>query len=229
VRTEATNNTEPAYVVKGNIVQCGSGTIYAFVHVPAREVKPPEPAAVRFWADNLIWIVLGFCAVGAIFAAIFYVFKRLHRYRKKYKETDKEVNKMQEEVDEMEQFGGAAGNKDEALEMMSNPMVIQMQDMQAQLDRKNKEVLAEEEQNKAAESHARQEHIGKLQTDRDDLAAELERLKAELQAAEVPAAAHVATEVEAPTEPKKHKRTDTAVRAQIDDKPMAARKKKNVD
>jgi chromosome segregation ATPase len=87
---------------------------------------------------------------------------------------------MQEEVDEMEQFGGAAGNKDEAVEMMANPMVVQMKDMQARLDKKNKEVMEEETNQRQKASEMRQEAIQALQTDRDKLAQELEEMKRQL-------------------------------------------------
>jgi hypothetical protein len=185
VRSNLTNSTEPLHIVKGNIYGCHqNGRIFTFVHAPSRAVKPREASKDSFWADNLIYITLGFCATAAAIAGVFYVGKRLHRFRKKYKGTSKEVAKMQEEVDEMEQFGGSAGNKDEAIEMMSNPLVVQMKDMQARLDKKNKEVIEEEERQRAKASEMRQEAISALQSDRDKLNQELEKLKAELADAE---------------------------------------------
>jgi len=235
VRSVATNQTEALHVVKGNIVGCqgSKGVLYGFAFVPLRAPAGFEEDTVRWWADNLIWIVLVFCAVGGIMAGVFYVFKRLHRYRKKYKETDKQVKEMSQEVDEMEQFGGSAGQKDEAMEMMSNPMVVQMKDMQAKLDRKNKEVVQEEEKQRQQESEARQEHITKLQDDRDKLAEELERLKKELTSApqrEVETAKPVSPDTRGPKRQGSGRSKDTAVRAQFDAKPPAPRrKKKEVD
>jgi hypothetical protein len=185
VRSVLTNSTEPLHIVKGNIYGCNqNGRIFAFVHAPSRAPQPREASKDNFWADNLIWLTLGFCAAAALIAGVFYVGKRLHRFRKKYKGTSKEVDKMQEEVDEMEQFGGSAGNKDEAIEMMSNPLVVQMKDMQARLDKKNKEVIQEEERQRQKANEMRQEAISALQTDRDKLSQELEKLKAELAEAE---------------------------------------------
>jgi len=80
----------------------------------------------------------------------------------------------------MEQFGGTAGTKDEQLEMMQNPMVVQMQQMQARLDKKNQEVVQAEAKEREDASEARQDHISALQGDRDKLQEELEKLKAEL-------------------------------------------------
>jgi len=234
VRTLGTNQTESLGTVKGNVNACNgvTGTVYAFAYIPMRVPQPPEEDKVRWWADNLIWIVLVFCAVGGIISGVFYVFKRLHRYRKKYKETDKQVKEMEQEVDEMEQFGGTAGQKDEALEMMSNPMVVQMKDMQAKLDRKNKEVIAEEEKDRKNRSEARQDHIGKLQDDRDKLQRELDELKAQLETSSKgrvePAAAPVSPVTRQGS--KRDKGTGATssapVRAKIDAKPPAPRKKK---
>jgi len=83
--------------------------------------------------------------------------------------------------------------------MMQNPMVVQMQQMQARLDRKNEEVLREEAKDREQASEARQEHINALQGDRDTLAQELERLKAELALSQRGPAPAVAVAVATPT------------------------------
>jgi len=240
VRTTSFNRTEPYNVVTGTFVTCAvqsdirTGTIYGFIHAPARAVALGGAEEDTFWADNIIWIVLGFCGFGAVLAGVVYAAKRLHRYRTKYKTETAAVGKMTEEVDNMEQFGGQAGTKDETLEMMSNPMVVQMQQMQARLDAKNKEVLAEEKQRREDESEARQEHIGALQQDRDKLQEELERLKAELalsQPAGRPAAAvavPVAGTGAAARTATPAKRAEPA-RAQFDTGRPGTRKKKGDD
>jgi len=166
-------------------------------------------------------------------AGVIYYSKRLHRYRGKYKEEAKQVTKMQEEVDNMEQFGGQAGTKDEALEMMQNPLAVQMQQMQARLDRKNAEVQQEERKRKEDESEARQEHINALQGDRDKLQQELEKLRQDLimsQPTSRGGAAPVAVPVSAAASvgvgrgPAK-----VAVRAEFDIGRPAGRKKKDVE
>jgi hypothetical protein len=87
------------------------------------------------------------------------------------------VEKIKDEVEEMEQYGGTAGSKDDEVEMISNPLVVQMKDMQRRLDASTRE-LAEEEAHKAkVDNDARREHIVSLNADRDNLAAELARLQ----------------------------------------------------
>ena len=126
-----------------------------------------------------------------------------------------------------------------------------MKDMQARLDRKNKEVLAEEEKTKTQESEARQEHINKLQDDRDNLAvrsllpacfvflatcsflrrwllcvqAELERLKAELATAPQRAEG-TATASSGPSRSDNKPAKAEKSRAQFDAKPAKERRKK---
>jgi len=239
VRSSALNRTEAINVVSGTLYACSvqsnirTGTIYGFIHAPARAVSLGAAAEDTFWADNIIWIVLGFCGLGALLAGVFYCGKRLHRYRMKYKSEAAQVGKMTEEVDNMEQFGGQSGTKDEQLEMMSNPMVVQMQQMQARLDSKNAEVLKEEAKTREEQSEVRQEHIANLQTDRDKLAEELERLKAELAlsqpsgrpvaAVAVPVSGTGAVRAGVPA-----KRAEP-VRAQFDTGRPAARRKKGED
>merc|ERR1712194_614201 len=87
---------------------------------------------------------------------------------------------MGDEVEEMEEFGGGAGSKDDELEMKSNPLVVQMADMQRNLDENKKKLAAEQSAQLRQESQDRQDHISTLSLDRERLAAELDRLKAKL-------------------------------------------------
>lgn len=179
VRTVSTNATYPVQYVEGTIGACGTNSTFAFVYIPTRAITPLGNNYYNFWAQNLIWIVLGILGFCMIVFGVFYTMKRMHRYRGKLHETRKKVDEMRQEVDEMEQFGGQAGTKDDALEMVQNPMVVQMKDLQAKLDKKNAEVQREQVKQRQMESEARQEHIVNLQGDRDALAEELERLKEE--------------------------------------------------
>jgi len=181
VRSAATNATYPIQYGEGTIPFCGENSTYAFVYIPTRAIVPLNDNYYSFWAQNLIWIVLGVLGFGAIVFGVVYTIKRMHRYRGKLHDTRKKVDEMRQEVDEMEQFGGQAGTKDDALEMVQNPMVVQMKDLQAKLDKKNAEVVKEQQKQRQMESEARQEHIVNLQTDRDALSEELERLKSEYQ------------------------------------------------
>jgi len=174
--------------VKGVISQCShintsdalsQGEIFAFIYNPVK--IPTEPAAQdTFIRDYLIWILLGSLAGIVLLIAMFYWIFRLTRYRKKLDAETENVKNMTEEVDEMEQFGGKAGSKDDEVQMISNPLVLQMKDMQARLDKNQMELRRQENLESKAQVELRTEHISALKSDRDKLLEELERVKSQL-------------------------------------------------
>jgi len=190
VRSAATNLTESEGVVKGTLYSCEQGKMYGFIYAPLRAETGSVSDPNRWFADNLIYLVLGVVGISALVAFIAYLIKRLHRYRSKYHEERKAVEAMQEEVDNMEQFGGSAGRKDDEVEMQQNPLVIQMRDMQAALDARNNELKLEEARVRDEESAARREAIEAMMADRDKMAKELEKLRAELDLVSVPPQSH---------------------------------------
>lgn len=173
--TYQTGSTDPTYMLNGPVT--GSG-IYAMIYVPAYSPNPPP--GLSWVLENIGYLILILVGGIAFIFVVLYAIGRLTRYRKKYHEERDAVKKQQEEVDEMEQFGGSAGTKDDEVEMQTNPLVVQMKDMQARLDKKNDEMRKVEIEQRQQESAARSEHINALKNDRDTMLAELERLKAEL-------------------------------------------------
>jgi len=163
---------------KGNS-SAAEGEIYGFIYNPIKIYTPPFSES-SFIRDYLLYILLGlFFALVLGMGAVYWMF-RLYRYRKKYHTERDNVKTMTEEVEEMEQFGGKAGTKDDEVQMISNPLVLQMKDMQARLDKNQMELRRQENVESKAQVELRKEHINALQTDRDKLMAELERLKGEL-------------------------------------------------
>lgn len=157
----------------------GEPGVYAFIASP---VPDPAPESLTSWARrNGLWLFLGLAGALFVIFGIIYWASRLHRYRKKYHEERERVKRKREDVETMEQYGGAAGNKDDEVAMISNPMVMQMKDMQARLDHKALELAKEEQKAKEEQNQARSEHINELKNDRDKLHAELEKLRSELQ------------------------------------------------
>jgi len=117
---------------------------------------------------------------------VLYFSQRLYRYRAKYKAEAAAVLEQAEEVATMEEYGGQAGLKDEEVVMKSNPLVMQMKDMQARLDQTQLAIREQENRQKAEATAVRQEHIQDLQADRDALADELNRLRAQIEDAQAP-------------------------------------------
>jgi len=175
-------STDPANVVQAAFSSCDGdgveeGTIYSFLNRPIPVYVPPTVMPSDWIRDNIIYILLGIVGVLSIIAGVFYLSSRLYRYRDKYIEERKKVDEMNEEVEEMQQFGGKAGMKDTEVEMTDNPLVLQMKDMQAKLDKKTIEMEQEEIKEQEDASEARQEHISNLKQDRNELQSELEKLR----------------------------------------------------
>jgi len=206
--------------VTGSFHSCSTaGTVYGFVYVPREIPAPIIPIEEDWWVNNILYVLLVFVLAVAFIAAVFYTGKRLHRYRLKYHEERAAVDRMQDEVNTMEQFGGRAGNKDDEVALTDNPLVMQMADMQRKLDAKDIEMEEASIAEMEAESDIRQDHIVALKDDRNELQEELDRLKAELaQQAELrPQAATQAVG-------RRNNDNDDAVREDID--PVRKKKKK---
>jgi len=157
----------------------GEPGVYAFIYAPAAE--PVEETPLSWVREHALYLFL-ILAGGIIFIFfVFYFAQRLYRYRGKYKAEQAAVQRELEEVQDMEQFGGQAGQKDDEVVMMANPLVTQMKDMQARLDENQLKIREEEAKLKQEASAARREHIMELQADRESLAAELQKLKEQIE------------------------------------------------
>jgi ribosomal protein L29 len=175
---------QPPRTVISNFDRCNvDGTIWAFIYSP-RPYGQGNRDYTTWAQDNMMELIFGLLGGIAFVSLVFFSGSRLTRYRKKYHQERENVKKMEEEVTEMEQFGGQAGTltKDEEVAMTANPLVRQMKDMQKRLDAKELAMRQAEQDARLAESEVRQLHINELASDRDDLAAELEALKQQLAA-----------------------------------------------
>lgn len=207
--------------VSGVLPECGSeGVIYGFTHTPERRASLPDQ---RKKGPRYVVIVLIILAVAATVALVAYVCKRLHRYRKKYHDERVAVDNMQREVDEMNMFGGQAGTKDDQVAMTSNPLVMQVADVERRLKEKDQDLEAARIEQNEAESNARQDHIGNLKEDKNELQAELERLKAQLAAQQSTRPVNVAQPVPITSA------SPTAARADLNSGPPARARKKKRD
>ena len=72
--------------MRGAVEKCGNGTIYAFIHAPARSGEQGISFLGWIRENNILFGTLLLVAGLAIFLPIYFGF-RLFRYRKKYKNT----------------------------------------------------------------------------------------------------------------------------------------------
>jgi len=180
-------NTNPAGVqldhVQSLFSDCGStnaGKIYGFIESPlaATDVNT-EPAGPSWAQQNVLLVLMIFLLAAVAVILCVYCGCRLARYRKKWKNAAEAVDKIKEEVAEMEQFGGTAGTKDDEVEMIQNPMVVQLQSLRENTKTKDEQdaaIRTLEEENKT-----RQENLAALRGSVEQLTAELERLRGELE------------------------------------------------
>jgi len=163
----------------GGIQQLGDGVPYAFILAP-RLQNPESPQGLDVVQRNIVWIILGVLLGIAALVLLAYCAFRLFRYRGKYHKERDEADRLQEEVDNMKQFGGEAGNKDDAVAMTSNPLSVQLKDVQKQYDAEELKLKAAETELRSQEGEIRQDHIKGMRDNRDKLADELDRLKRQL-------------------------------------------------
>lgn len=97
----------------GLIPDCGDsedGKIFAFIHSPLP--RPAELSVIvsKSWAEqNLLLLIILALFTTALIIVILFFLKRLNRYRAKYWAERAAVDKLQEEVLEMEEYGTSSG------------------------------------------------------------------------------------------------------------------------
>jgi len=156
-----------------------NGSVYAFIFSPVSD-PPQAPAGLDVVQRNIVWIVLGILLGFALLVLLVYCAFRLFRYREKYHTEREEADRLQEEVENMKQFGGDSGNKDDQVAMTANPLAVQLKDVQARYNEEELKLQAAEASLRKQEGDIRAQHIDNMRDNRNKLAQELEKLKAQL-------------------------------------------------
>ena len=141
----------------------------AFAYIPLPPVPPPAEDECNWWCEWK-WVIIG-CIIGVgVFTLIsVYAISRLKRYRDKYRENKKNLQELKERAREIDEFAGGLGIADEDVDMMANPMVIEMKRLDQQLNEVNLQLDTQAEKDAAK--------IDALSQDRERLHAELTRMK----------------------------------------------------
>jgi len=157
-----------------------TGTVYAFITAPLATYVPPEVQQNDPVKENILSIILGIIFGILILAFLIYIAVRLFRYRKKYHDEKDEANRLKEEVENMTQFGGEAGNRDDQVVLTKNPLAQQLAHLQQAVKEEDVKLQEAEQNLKLQEADIRKEHIDNMRNNRDKMMAELERLKGQL-------------------------------------------------
>jgi len=165
------------------------GSVYAFIISPLAVYTKPDPVADDIVEDNIVPIILGIIFIILFLIFLVYLAVRLGRYRKKYHEERAEADRLKEEVENMTQFGGEAGTKDDQVAMTENPLAAQLKQLQQAVKDEDVKLQAAEQGLRSQEADVRKDHIDNMRSNRDKMLAELERLKAQLSEAQASTAA----------------------------------------
>jgi hypothetical protein len=162
---------------------CDGQTTYAFVNVPLP--PPPVEAAEELGMCDAGQTGVNPCVVaGAVGGTLFVLFAlgsfalwRLMRYRIKYRQEKELLDELADRAAELDEFAGGLGvaSADEDVDMIANPLVIEMQELEEQIKRVNEDMGVQLERDA--------QQIDNLEMERQRLHAEIERVKKEMQKA----------------------------------------------
>jgi len=103
-----------------------------------------------------------------------YVLWRLKRYKTKYEAKKEQLEELQERARELDETSGGLGIADDEVDMVANPLVVQLASMEKQVAKIKEDIVKEADENKA---------IDDLEKERQRIYAEMERVKAALREA----------------------------------------------
>jgi uncharacterized membrane-anchored protein YhcB (DUF1043 family) len=154
-------------------IRAGNAPVLAFAYIPL----PPEPAPATttcdLWCQHK-WVIIGvIIGLGAFILCMGYVISRFMRYRAKYREQKKHVEQLREYAREIDELRGGIGVYEEDVDMMTNPMVVEMKNLDRQLNEANAALDTQQEKDTRT--------IEQLSQDRERLHAEIQRVKVQMQ------------------------------------------------
>jgi len=163
------SNGFPTFRAKGRLNECSNTRIYAFLNIPL-PVQPIMGLPGESWWAKYGSIVLGVTITMFIILLIcIYAISRLIRYRKKYHEEKAEAEVLREEAQDLDEKHGGLGVYDEEVEMIPNPLVVQMQELQAKLEQTNNDLKTQEEMDETS--------MAQLDKERQRILEEIKRVK----------------------------------------------------
>jgi hypothetical protein len=158
--------------MRGRYQTLGTDALFIEAKIPPAQPSPISEATwwQQYGSAASGWIV-GFIIFGIV---AFFVIWRLYRYRQKYREEKEHLDELQDRVAELDEFAGGLGVADaeDDVDMVANPMVIEMAMLHDQV-----QVLNNQMSGKAEEDAQEIDH---LETERQRLYAEINRVKDEM-------------------------------------------------
>jgi len=173
----------PSSVALGRLTQCRTGTVYAIANIP-QPLPPADLGRGESWWAKYGKIVLGVgISMFILLLILAYAISRLIRYRRKYLEEKEEAEDLRKEAKNLDENHGGLGVYDDEVEMIANPLVVEMQQLQVQLDETNKMLETQKEMD--------ERQMSQLDKERQRIKEEIDRVKAAIAAQKQKDAARV--------------------------------------
>jgi len=165
----------PNYQVRGLWPASLVNLPMAFCYIPLP--APPVPISSEdSWWQKYGKIVLGVgISMFVLLLILFCAISRLIRYRRKYHEERAEAEELREQAQELDEKHGGLGVYDDEVEMIANPLVVEMQELQKQLEQTNAHLKTQEEMDEhqmAALDKERQRILEEIKRVKDAIAAQ---------------------------------------------------------
>jgi len=159
----------PNYAVSGLLPfnQVGLPTAFCYIPLPS----PPLPVvSEESWWQKYGKIVLGVgISMFILLLILICAISRLIRYRRKYHEERAEAEELREQAQELDEKHGGLGVYDDEVEMIANPLVVEMQELQKQLEQTNAHLKTQEEMD--------EHQMAALDKERERILEEIKRVK----------------------------------------------------
>ena len=131
------------YRMQSPLPSC-SAPAYAFIYDEQVVPVPPAGPYCNLWCQYE-GLILGLCIGVTVFLLVSaYIIWRLIRYRRKYLENKKENAALSARARHLDEYAGGLGLADEEVNMMANPLVVEMKALDDRIARASKGGVAED-------------------------------------------------------------------------------------
>lgn len=159
----------PNFVASGLMPLYNQDYAVSYLYIPLPE-PPILPSSEESWWQKYGKIVLGVgISLFVLFLILVCAISRLIRYRKKYHEERAEAEELREQAQELDEKHGGLGVYDDEVEMIANPLVVEMQELQKQLELTNANLKTQEEMD--------EHQMAALDKERQRILEEIKRVK----------------------------------------------------
>lgn len=145
--------------------------VYAFVFNPLPPDEVVFVPAVTWWELYGTATLASSISFGVVFCCAAIILFNFNRFRQKYQLEKEHMDHLQDQVADLDQYAGGLGMTDEGgeFDMVANPMVIEIEALQKQVETVNDHLHGQAEEDAA--------EIDALELERQQLFAEIQRVK----------------------------------------------------